>query len=143
MLTDSEKRWLKLRKLYEGVNYYSYYSCMHCPEYNIGRWHGYKRPCNEACLSNGCPFIDIGSSQAVFDYIEAAEFEERVAAKLAKWDNEYHKGDHLCPYGDDDFDSYIPLCHCINFCQYHPRLGCIAAKLAWARLEVEEEMDAD
>lgn len=83
MLTDNEKRWLQLRKLYAGVNYWSYYSCMHCPEYNIGRWYGYKHPCNKACLSNGCPNIDIRSSGAVFDYVEALEFEARVAAKLA------------------------------------------------------------
>lgn len=75
------------------------------------------------------------------DLLDALEFSERVSVKLARWDNEYHKGDHLCPYGDDDLDSYIPMCHCIDFCQDHPKLGCIAAKLAWARLAVEEEMD--
>lgn len=137
MLTDSEKRWLKLRKLYEGVNYYSYYSCMHCPEYNIGRWHGYKRPCNEACLSNGCPFIDIGSSQAVFDYIEAAEFEERVAAKLAELFATISLVGNTTEFDCESSCPAFSMCCTI----LHEGLPCDEAILMYARLQVEEEMD--
>lgn len=121
MLTDSEKRWLQLRKLYEGVNRYSYYSCTHCQFYNVGRWRGFFYPCNEACLSNGCPNIDIRSSGAVFDYVEAAEFEERVAAKMA---------DPYFPPMDNESDG--------------PQLFMPPAdRLKWARIEVEEEMNAN
>lgn len=120
MLTESEKEWLKTRDKKRSY-------CVYC-EATFGA-----DSCYWKCVTESCAMYP--------DMKDAAEFSERVAAKLARWDNEYHKGDHLCPYGDDDLDSYIPLCHCINFCQDHPRLGCIAAKLAWARLEVEEEMD--
>lgn len=120
MLTESEREWVKYRQIFNG--YYPY-GCLTC---SLQR---------TLCDKTDCLLHpDLG---------DAAEFSERVSAKLARWDNEYHKGDHLCPYGDDDLDSYIPLCHCINFCQDHPKLGCIAAKLAWVRLSVEEEMDAD
>lgn len=129
MLTDSEKRWLQLRKLYEGANYYSYYSCMHCQFYNEGRWQGYKRPCNEACLYDGCPFIDIESEEAVYDYIDAARFEERVAAKLAnpQW--------AVCWISDS----------CLEFggSKDEPRgwWNCEWCRLKHARLQVEEDMD--
>ena len=122
MLTNSEKRWLQLRKLYAGVNYFSYYSCMHCPEYNIGRWYGYKHPCSKACLSNGCPNIDIRSSGAVFDYVKALEFEARVAALLAE----------ILPKALTD-PWFIKNAKHIT----------ADATLKWARLSVEEEMDAD
>lgn len=123
MLTESEREWLRNRK---GKNDL-YFFCKYCtvPKEDDD--------CYWSHIIEACPVYP--------DIEDAAEFSERVAAKLARWDNEYHKDDHLCPYGDDDLDSYIPLCHCIVFCQDHPKLGCIAAKLAWARMAVEEEMD--
>jgi len=111
MLTENELAWLNERQI-----------CLACEGSYI--WAGY--------WEDG---VELEIMQ------EAAEFEDRVAAKLARWDNEYHKDDHLCPYGDDDLDSYIPLCHCTDFCKGHPKLGCVSAKIAWARLAVEEEMD--
>ncbi len=74
------------------------------------------------------------------DFKDAAEFNGRVAVRMAKLSVEYHKGDELCPYYDTDLDSYIPLCHCTEFCKSHPKLGCTEVKLAWARMQVEEEM---
>lgn len=121
MLTDNEKRWLQLRELYAGVNYDSYYSCMHCKFYNVGRWRGFFYPCNEACLSNGCPFIDIESKEAVYDYIDAADFDAMVAAKLA--DPYYPPMDS----GSDGPQLFMPP----------------ADRLKWARIEVEEEMNDD
>lgn len=76
------------------------------------------------------------------DLLDAAEFSEQVAVKLAAWDNEYHKDAKLCPHYDTDLDDYIPLCQCVDFCKSHPKLGCTAVKLAWVRIAVEEEMDA-
>lgn len=130
MLTDNEKRWLQLRKLYEGVTYLSYYSCMHCPEYNIERWFEYKYPCNMACLHNGCPFIDIRSSGTIFDYVEAAEFEQRVTTKLA---NVFQ---HI-----NDYWVNLPCDACPQ--EGKCDMDCNDSILKWARLQVEEEMDAD
>ena len=126
MLTYNEQSWLAWKKRISRMKNVSAAWCHKCP--HLGR---------NAAGCYGEPYCPLFP-----DFADAAEFSERVAVKLARWDNEYHKGDHLCPYGDDDLDSYIPMCHCINFCQGHPKLGCIAAKLAWARLAVEEEMDA-
>jgi len=127
MLTDSEKRWLQLRKLYAGVNYWSYYSCMHCSEYNIGRWRGYNYPCGSACLGNGCPYIDIRSSWAVLDYVEATKFEARVAAKLAE----------RCVLLEKVVQKALGAAEYIN-------LSAAAENaLKAARLQVEEEMDAE
>lgn len=118
MLTDSEREWLENRK--------------------PGDWcvtHDCSAMFEGECISVTC-YMDIS-----WLYRDAAEFAERVAAKLARWDNEYHKDDHLCPYGDTDLDSYVPICHCTDFCKDHPKLGCVSVKIAWARLAVEEEMD--
>ena len=130
MLTESEKRWLQLRKLYAGVNRHSYYSCMHCSEYNMGRWPWYNYPCNRACLYAGCPFIDIGSSAALSDYVEAVEFESRVACKLLEMPE--HRSP--CSYGE----ARMCTIECASIW-----LDCKDCRLKWARLAVEEEMDAD
>lgn len=139
MLTESEKRWLQLRKLYAGVNHLSYYSCMHCQSYNVDRWDRYNYPCNNACVYEGCPNIDIRSSQALSDYVEAIEFEARVVAKLTMM--------MLCPN-----DEKYPCRH------GEPKLGCMRLKtkltstfavhcedciLRKVHLQVEEEMDND
>jgi len=137
MLTDSEKRWLQLRKLYAGVNYWSYYSCMHCPEYNIGRWRGYNHPCDISCLGNGCPNIDIRSSWAVLDYVEAVEFEARVAVKLAK---AYELIASNCEGYEFDPCSFCRI-NVVKTLSCMP--SCADTVLRRMRFEVEEEMNGN
>ena len=64
------------------------------------------------------------------DWQDAAEFEARVAAKLAnpRWAGCRH-GDSCIEYGGDKEDIWL--------------WGCEWCRLKHARIEVEEEMDAD
>ena len=136
MLTESEKRWLRNKRL-RG---FRFDICRWCFAYPVAAWERAPSPCVIYCHNNGVPALCEGlhSARGLRD---ALEFSERVAVRLAKWDIEYHKNDHLCPYGDTDLDSYIPLCQCTDFCQSHSKLGCVEVKLAWIRLKVEREMD--
>lgn len=137
MLTESEKRWLQLRKLYAGVNHHSYYSCMHCQSYNVDRWDSYNYPCNNACVYEGCPNIDIRNSSAISDYIEAVEFEAKVAAKLAKAFKEYVKRRNCV---DFEVGTRCPGWE-VCAANYKKRLPCDFAIMKGVQLEVEEEMD--
>ena len=65
------------------------------------------------------------------DLLEAAEFEARVAVKLSILPEDVHP----CPYGATNRCSYDD---CGN-----PHLGCRRSILKYARLQVEEEMDAE
>lgn len=112
MLTDSEREWLERRRLFDGVNRWSHYSCRSCEHYAVGRWEGYHYPCGVSVFG-GCPKVNPDR----YDMQEAAEFESRVAAKLAE--NAYRKV--VLVEGDiSDFGL-----------------------LKWARLQVEEEIDAE
>ena len=118
MLTESERDWFFIRP-YNGTAW-----CFHCPNYGP-----------DCALSSRCPFNE--------DWKDVAEFSERVTARLAAWENEYHKDAKLCPHYDTELDDYIPLCQCVDFCKSHTKLGCTAVKLACVRIAVEEEMNAN
>lgn len=99
MLTDKEKRWLEGRKYR-------------------------KAPCGEEthhCV--GC-LVRCGCSLTP-DWIDAAEFEARVAARLA---GAWAIGEDMC------FN---------NHCQLFDKDRCTACYLKNARIAVEEEMDND
>jgi hypothetical protein len=101
MLTKSEKEWMENRWKF---------SCWYCPNTPQVMCTMGERPAH-------CAIMDT-------DWQDAAEFSERVAAKLAK-----HTHDK-------------PLVCEINWdCPYWPQGKCAWCYLKAARIEVEEEMD--
>lgn len=115
-MTEREREWLERRRLFDGVNCWSHYSCQSCEHYGVGRWEGYHHPCGVSVFG-GCPKVNPDR----YDLQKAAEFEARVAAKLA--------------------DPYFPP---MDVGSDGPRLLMPPAdRLRCARLQVEEEMDAN
>lgn len=106
MLTDNEREWLRLR------DFFPFNSCLHC-EHSA-----------DFIISRMCPFlrdkncIDLRTMNFAQTMKDAAEFSERVAAKLAE--NDWGNIDEDCP----------------------PNMAFGWGKLKHARLAVEEEMDA-
>jgi hypothetical protein len=122
MLTDSEKAWLKKKEriLREGKVWGAW--CYACP--NFGRdWA-------ECYAHQYCPIFN--SHEALQ---EAALFEARVAAKLAN----IHFGTEDCPYCSNhiNVNEYCSECKTASTDK-----RCLACRLKYARLKVEEEMDA-
>ncbi|MBP3730038.1 MAG: hypothetical protein J6I40_01035 [Mailhella sp.] len=117
MLTESEKRWLKARKLRQAKHH-----LYHRNEYYV--WSGY-HPAKEE----------------INDLREAAEFEARVAAKLAELYGQVTG--FLSTTVSDDCRKECP---CWKICQGHDVWrddGCRFKILRYARIIVDEEMDAD
>lgn len=110
MLTESEREWLKTRDKKRSY-------CVYC-EATFGA-----DSCYWKCVTESCAMYP--------DMKDAAEFSERVAAKLSELPEDVHP----CPYGATNRCSYDD---CGN-----PHLGCRRSILKYARLAVEEEMDAD
>lgn len=111
MLTRGEKRWLKKRKEWSVCSY-----CSNIPQ----------TMCLYGERPHFCALLDI-------DYKDAAEFEGRVASKLAQ---------AFAKIVDAEFDMEIRL-----ICEACPATGrcnmdCCDSILKWARLQVEEEMEA-
>jgi hypothetical protein len=106
MLTESDKKWLGKREK-RGA-----YFCFHCSGGDL------EFPCLESWHSpNDCPVED-GQ-----DYRDAAEFEARVAAKLATYEyTDPCLGKTICPYAGKGWT-------------------CSRCNLKHARLAVEEEME--
>jgi hypothetical protein len=76
------------------------------------------------------------SGQEILDWMEAAEFEARVAAKLtelAHWIAQGIGADMEC----------TDLCDASEICEKAEEMPCKWCFLKWAHLAVEEEMDAD
>lgn len=100
MITDSEKRWLRDRKL--------------AP-------HPYCGWCMKYALCCSPKFAKCPTKNA--DFGDALEFEGRVAAKLA--------------------DAYWPPLVYTPVAPFEQLFMPPADRLKWARIKVEEEMDAD
>lgn len=86
--------------------------------------------CHHAVMKDYCP-----TNLTVDSLVDAAEFEQRVAAKLAE------------AYGTMmDHNEKHSLCQTCRF-EVVKTLGCMSTcaetVLRWAQLEVEEEMDAE
>ena len=119
MLTDSENAWLADREKDR------HFVCRFCP----GKEYGREMPdtggvpcvchCMSLHITPECYKLHKGTG-----WEDAAEFEARVAAKLAAWET-------------------LPV-PCMNdiFCN-RSSLECASCRLKWARLTVEEEMDAN
>ena len=109
MLTKKELQWLDNR---------GKFSCWYCPDIPQAMCTMGERPAH-------CAIMDT-------DWKEAAEFDGRVAAKLAE---------AFMGIIDAEFDYQIPsncaACPCKSKCS----LDCKDSILKWARLAVEEEMD--
>lgn len=108
MLTESERGWAERRLALNIEDFW----CESC-----GIEH-----CN--------PNEDCTLEDRMADWSDAAEFEARVAAKLAEIFDESTEIAPLCP-----------SCPCEDDC-YDGKLKCKAAILKYARLQVEEEMDS-
>lgn len=109
MLTDKDREWLERRE--ERGAYY----CYHCTD---GRIHF---ECMDVWSSpNNCPLEDAQ------DFRDAAEFEARVAATIARG------------------EFYRP-CHSVDIekCAYPVEGNCCVCHIKYARLAVEEEMQCD
>lgn len=111
MLTESEKLWLHNRQAWRAIQRHGrrseWYSCVYCD------YSGNK----ELCGSSPCRL-----EFSVASLIDALEFSERVAAKLAE----------IMPRALAD-PWFIENAKHIN----------ADVTLKWARLSVEEEMDND
>ena len=108
MLSDKDREWLEKRE--ERGAYY----CYHCTD---GRIHF---ECMDVWNSpNNCPLEDAQ------DFRDAAEFEARVAAKLAQNTQAVPCIEHGCPHG-------MPLIWL-----------CVSCRLKYARLAVEAEMEQE
>ena len=103
MLTEEEQQWLHDRL---AGSFYAF--CKWCPQY-------------EACqkYKQHCP-----TRENVMSVIEAAEFEARVAAKLARM----------------SVDAILPCYQTNGDCPY-TNPNCAWCRLMVARFSVEEEMD--
>lgn len=117
MLTKKELQWLDNR---------GKFSCWYCPDIPQAMCTMGERPAH-------CAIMDT-------DWKEAAEFSERVAAKLA--------GILDCTLRSRDYTLYadcVRVCPAATDCTKNNQLGldCAPYLLKWARLAVEEEMDAD
>ena len=112
MLTDNEKVWLECRE-----KSYGYY-CMWCD-----LW------CDERGANPFC-YTTIRKEK----FADAAEFSERVAAKLANTASRLALG-----IGHDK--ECTELCDAANICKKDEEMSCEWCFLKAARLEVEEEMD--
>lgn len=97
MLTKQERKWLEKRRTKDAP-------CGAC-------WRWCRTECKEAC------------DRLTSDYREAAEFEARVAEKLA---GAWAIGEDMC------FN---------NHCQLFDKVLCTACYLKNARIAVEQEMD--
>ena len=105
MLTEDEKRWLEEREQVELRH--GLYSCGHC-KWRSDVFDEYTGYC--AAEFRDCPIMG--------DYRDAAEFSERVAAKLAESED----------------------CHITDDCVFFGEGICAWCKLKDARLAVEREM---
>lgn len=117
MLTNREKKWLKKRERYP------FYGCQYCEFDKFGRH----------CMSEGIK-ANNGKMRCLIvpkkeAFKETAEFDARVAAKLAEIFDASTEIAPLCP-----------SCPCEDDC-YDGKLKCKAAILKYARLAVEEEME--
>lgn len=110
MLTEHEKQWLEERKQYIQ-RFYSETFCKYC-------YYFKEIPKGWACDADICP-----TDRRDHDYEDAAEFEARVAAKLAKECSAWW------PCGEVD--------ECIS------GQPCRECHLKHARLVVEEEMEKE
>lgn len=108
MLTEKEKRWLEFRK---NV-------CFRCKK----RRQTCSLQLRDDCLKVGYPIRDLAMMFQP-DYADAAEFEARVAARLA---GAWAIGEDMC------FN---------NHCQLFDKDRCTACYLKNARIAVEEEME--
>lgn len=107
MLTEAERKWLGNREFANAVNYGAY-SCPSC-------WWLNKEL--EECILRRCLRFDP-------DYQDAAEFEARVAAKLANCDGAFQPCHRArCPEGATSASA------------------CTPCRLKHARLAVETEME--
>lgn len=126
MLTQNEKRWLRERTKFPV------FSCSHCAE---------GRP----MLEKHCVCYDVYPCAAENlvstkdDVLEAAKFESRVAAKLAKAFKEYVKRRNCV---DFEVGTRCPGWE-VCAANYKKRLPCDFAIMKGVQLKVEEEMDAD
>ena len=110
MLTEAEKKWLEERERTELTH--GLYSCAHCWHCTIERdlYHGYCTASEDYCLIEP-------------DFRDAAEFEARVAAKLAYFDI-------YRPCADDGRCIELPM-------------PCQSCRIKHARLAVEAEMEQE
>ena len=114
MLTEKEKEWMERRKKNEK-EYGSVY-CPYCEQFNP-EWDLYLGYCNN---SIDCPLTE-------HDFRDAAEFEARVAEKLAR---------NICIYCPDA----VARKSCPSAFEYPRRTG-ERCRLMHARIAVEQEMD--
>lgn len=105
-LSDAEIKWLEERKKYSGLEF-----CPHCAMKKNGAF-----PCAKWLINGFCPTV--GGQ----DLRDAAEFEARVAANLAK---------------------KIPMAMRMSRVKDSDFIMNAETALALARLDVEEEMDQE
>ena len=119
MLTESEKQWLERREEMPG------YFCLWCPLWD-----------NEADCDGRSPHPFCPIFQRRERLLDAAEFSERVAAKLAN----IHFGTEDCQYCSNhiNVNEYCGECKTASSDK-----RCLACRLKYARLKVEEEMDSN
>lgn len=106
MLTQSELAWLERREEMPG------YYCLWCPLWDD------EADCDGRSPHPFCPIFQ--RRERLWD---ALEFSERVAVKLASWEQ-----------------NLIIPCMETAVCERHPQ-DCPSCRLKYARLQVEEEMD--
>lgn len=131
MLTESEREWLRYRKKDRKIGLITdeYFFCKWCyPDAKAYEHYCYPKCADEEyiCVIKKYVREDVNMWQ------EAAEFSERVSLKLLKMPKHYPEGP--CDYGNAGYCSYD--CDSIW-------LDCREARLKWARLLVEEEMDGE
>ena len=117
MLTEADKKWLEERKDKRGYNFYYCRLCNKIPSIVTG-----------GLCAGPCPMYPGG-----FEYEDAAEFEARVVAKLARgvtYGELPCGADPDCP--DKNMDKYNT--------KETPLLGCQMCVLRAARLAVETEL---
>lgn len=112
MITEDEKRWMERRKKNEKE--YGSVCCPYCEQFNP-EWDLYLGYCND---KTDCQLTE-------HDFSDAAEFEARVAEKLAR---------NICYNCSDEPES------CPSAFEY-PRKTGERCRLMHARIAVEQEMD--
>ena len=124
MLTAQELKWLSTRDTRRCSN-----CAFHSPAY-IGSTR-IRLGCSTVS-GEACPFYlkDNTRSAYTLDFEDAFNFEARVAAKLALIPP---KSSGPCDFGEARM--------CIVACD-SPFLSCAEARLAWARLETEKELES-
>lgn len=124
MLTEAEQVWLKHRKKVYPQCLYCVRDMDTCPSrpIHLGGHIAYSR--------KGICWDYRGEYSLKPDYKDAAEFETRVARRLAKWTRDFRElGPNFCLLSNIELQCWLNHINCIECAMKH------------ARLAVEEDME--